>query len=114
MTNIDRINKRIKERKQRQQRIKTFLFTIITITMIVCLFVNHHNEQERNYHYNNTTTYYVSQGETLWSIAKQFSNNKQDIRKVIYEIELLSECNANLQIGQELTIPIYTVLQNTD
>ncbi|WP_299996563.1 LysM peptidoglycan-binding domain-containing protein [uncultured Clostridium sp.] len=49
-------------------------------------------------------TYYVSKGETLWSIAKN-QNSKLDIREVIY---LIRQDNDNmspeLSIGQEIVL----------
>lgn len=50
------------------------------------------------------TTYYVSKGETLWTIAKE-QNSDLDIRQIIY---LIRQDNNNmspeLEIGQEIIL----------
>ncbi len=57
-----------------------------------------------------TKTIYVSNGDTLWSIAsKEKEKNKyyeeKDIRDIIYEIKTLNQLeNSYLKVGQELII----------
>lgn len=68
-------------------------------------------EDNANYAYTETTTYYVEKGDVLWNIAQLYSDNRHDVRQVVYEIEQLSNCTANLQIGQKLTIPVYEVMK---
>ena len=59
---------------------------------------------------NNTKTYYaitVESGDTLWTIAQRFVDDRTDIRKLIYEISDINDLeSANLAIGQQLIIPI--------
>jgi LysM repeat protein len=50
-------------------------------------------------------TYIVQQGETLWSIAREFPH--EDIRKFIYEIEKVNKTTAYVKWGQVLKIPVY-------
>lgn len=52
------------------------------------------------------STYYVSEGETLWSIAKK-QNYNMDIRQVIHLIEKDNDINSVLQLGQELNLREY-------
>lgn len=55
---------------------------------------------------------YVSSGDTLWNIAQQQKNTNlyfedKDIRSIIDEIKYTNNLNtSNLEIGQELNIPI--------
>lgn len=50
------------------------------------------------------TTYYVSKGETLWSIAKD-QNSNLDIRQIIYLIRQdNNNMSAELEIGQEIVL----------
>lgn len=50
-------------------------------------------------------TYTISQNETLWSIAKQFTPDNKDIRQTIYEIEKLNNLdNATIYAGQTIQI----------
>ncbi len=59
------------------------------------------------YCYSATVTYYVQEGETLWSIADDFSISAHDIRKVVDEIQELSDCDSIIYVGQKLTVPLY-------
>ena len=56
-----------------------------------------------------TKAYYVitvESGDTLWSIASEYSNNRNDVRKLIYEISNLNELeSSDIYIGQQLLIP---------
>ena len=54
---------------------------------------------------------YVSNGDTLWSIASEEKNNNlyyenKDIRDIIYEIKQMNniENNSTLVVGQKITI----------
>ena len=55
---------------------------------------------------------YVSSGDTLWNIAQQQKNTNlyfedKDIRSIVDEIKYINKLDAsNLEIGQELNIPI--------
>ena len=50
----------------------------------------------------------VSQGETLWSIAKEYLPENRDIRDFILEIKSINDLNdAGIQAGQYITIPVY-------
>ena len=58
-----------------------------------------------------TKTIYVSNGDTLWSIARQEQENNvyyedKDIREIVYQIKKLNNLdnNSNLVIGQKLVI----------
>ena len=49
----------------------------------------------------------VHDGDTLWTLAKQYGPNDIDCRKVIYEIQKINNVSANtLQAGQFLSIPV--------
>lgn len=54
---------------------------------------------------------YVSNGETLWSIAKSQLNtnayySNKDVREIIRDIKTINELNSSvLQIGQKLIVP---------
>ncbi|MDD6919869.1 MAG: LysM peptidoglycan-binding domain-containing protein [Eubacteriales bacterium] len=50
----------------------------------------------------------VTDGETLWSIAEQYSNEDTDIREMIYEIKKINDINnSTIKNGIELKIPKY-------
>ncbi len=50
-------------------------------------------------------TYTVSNGETLWSIAKEYTPKNKDVRETIYEIKKINNItNSNLYQGQKIYI----------
>lgn len=57
-------------------------------------------------------TIYVSQGDTLWTIAskeqeKNHYYEDDDIRDIIYDIKKVNNLSrSNLEVGQELKIPV--------
>lgn len=60
------------------------------------------------YEYEDTVTYYVEQGDTLWKIARQYSDPKNhDVRRVIDIIEEINGCNANIYPDDALEIPVF-------
>lgn len=50
------------------------------------------------------TIYYVSKGETLWTIAKQQNFENKDLREIIHIIEKDNNIDGHLTIGQELKL----------
>ncbi|MBQ7317577.1 MAG: LysM peptidoglycan-binding domain-containing protein [Phascolarctobacterium sp.] len=62
-------------------------------------------------YYNQKVT--VHSGDTMWSIAHRWSDDKEDVREVMHRI-----CEANnlkskhIYPGQVLTIPVKAVTQN--
>lgn len=59
------------------------------------------------YEYSDTTTYWVESGDTLWKIAREYSTDNQDIRRVIDIIEELNDCTATIYPGDCLTVPVF-------
>lgn len=63
------------------------------------------------YEYEDTVTYFVEQGDTLWTIARQYSDPElHDVRRVIDMIEELNSCNATIYPGDALEIPVFSCL----
>ena len=52
------------------------------------------------------TTIVIAKGDTIWGIAKQFSNENDDIRNKISEIKEINNINSDIHIGQELKIRV--------
>lgn len=51
--------------------------------------------------------YTIAPGETLWSIAGEYTPNSKDIRETIYEIKKLNNMNnSNIYAGQTIQIKI--------
>lgn len=51
--------------------------------------------------------YTITPGETLWSIAGEYTPNSKDVRETIYEIKKLNNMTAsNIYAGQTIKIKI--------
>ena len=88
---------------------KRFTTTITTLAMIIFLIIILINTVTNKTKYAETyKTIYISEHETLWSIAEEYKKPNQDIRDYIYEIRKLNNMeSAAIYEGQELTIIIY-------
>lgn len=99
----------MKGKKNQRRRINYFklIRTLIILTIIIySIIIGINNLLNSNKEYTGEyTTYYVSKGETLWSIAKQQNFENKDIREVIYEIRQDNNgIDGNLTIGQEIKL----------
>ncbi len=62
-------------------------------------------------YYNQKIT--VSSGDTMWSIANQWSDEKEDVREVMHRIcQANNLTNKHIYPGQVLTIPVKAVVHN--
>lgn len=88
---------------------KKFIKSISTLAMIIFLIIILINTITNKPKYTETyKTIYISEHETLWSIAEEYKKPNQDIRDYIYEIRKLNNMeSAAIYEGQELTIIIY-------
>ena len=82
-----------------QKRIRTvaILSAIIGIAMLLC---GHGTKQSPEI----WEIYTVEQGETLWSISKQYAPKNSDIRDYIYLLQKKNGIGADLQAGQTIEI----------
>ncbi len=84
--------------------------SVIILGIIICvsLFINNisFSHTEKTY-----KTIYVSNGDTLWSIAKEEKDSNsyytnKDVRDIVKNIKGINKIsNSNLSIGQKLLIP---------
>lgn len=85
---------------------------VIVLVIIFCSTILIGELIPDKYEYQETLQYQVHNGDTLWSIAEQFSSNEHhDIRQVIYMIRDINSCSANIYPGQQLNIPVFKVLE---
>lgn len=93
----------------RIQNKKKFITTIGMLVMIIFLTIILVNTIVNKPEYKETyKTIYISEDETLWSIAEEYKKPDQDIRDYIYEIRKLNNMeSATIYEGQELTIIVY-------
>ena len=96
---------RIKNVKKFVRSILIVLGIILSLTLFISKSTLSHKEIEYK-------TIYVSEGDTLWNIAKsnQASNQhykNKDVRYIINDLMKINDLsNSNIHINQELLIPI--------
>ncbi|NLT96229.1 MAG: LysM peptidoglycan-binding domain-containing protein [Clostridia bacterium] len=49
----------------------------------------------------------VKTGDSLWTLADIYDNNKIDLRKLIYEIKEINNIGDTIYPGQVIKIPVY-------
>lgn len=97
------MNKR-KRRKHPKSCGLVIWFCLAIITIYAVAFSIHHDAHL--YDYEETVTIFVDKGDTLWSIARPFSEGR-DIRKVIDIIQQESDCGSTIYPGDVLHIPVF-------
>lgn len=86
------------------RRFVNILLLLITLLTLVIIIRNWMRNSVDYTYDGEYTTYYVSSGDRLWTIAEQYSNDK-DIRDVISAIKKDNNMsNSNIYVGQELLI----------
>lgn len=88
-------------------RFTVFLISVILFSSILTGLIFNLNTAEgaQNTEFNEI---YVKNGDTLWSIAKEYGPDNEDIRKVIYEISNVNKIdNDIIYTGQKILIPVY-------
>ena len=96
------------DRRLKRKRARVIFFSIILLLILVLAyqlikppFIDAHEPLE-------VVRTIVKKGDTLWDIADRYDNNKMDLRKYIYIIEIYNNLDtATLQPGQRLNIPVY-------
>lgn len=92
--------------RKRFMRSTGILLAIIIFTVIICTQGTVFSHKESKYKVK-----YISNGETLWNIAKQEQNinsyyNNKDIREIIESIKSTNNLEStNLNINQKIIIP---------
>lgn len=84
------------------------IFIILGIIVCISLFISSRSFSHTDTNYK---TVYVSNGDSLWSIAKEEKNSNsyyenKDIRDVVSSIKYVNKLgNSDLSVGQKLVIP---------
>lgn len=94
-----------KRRRRRKSPIMAFLWPIFLFFVLVIIGTTIHHDLHL-YDYSETVTVWVEKGDTLWSIARPYSEGR-DIRRVIDIIEKESDCGATIYPGDVLYIPVF-------
>lgn len=96
---------RIKNVKKIVRSILIILGIILALSLIIAKASYSHGEKQYK-------SIYVSQGDTLWNIAKDNQKNNvyykdKDVRYIINDLMKINNLsNSNIQINQELLIPV--------
>lgn len=97
------MNKR--KRRRRTSYPVCVLWSILAIITIYAVVFSIYHDAHL-YDYEETVTVFVDKGDTLWSIARPFSEGR-DIRKVIDIIQSESDCGSTIYPGDILYIPVF-------
>jgi len=87
-----------------------FILTMIIVILLITFILMFITGSSLSYSQVVYTSICVSQGDTLWNIAKDLKENNtnycnKEIREIIYEIKQLNNLNnSELKIGQELLV----------
>ena len=79
---------------------------VLSITILTLLIISIFNLVFANVEKSvSIEEYTVMCGDTLWSIAAEYKEDKQDIREYIYKLRKLNNLeDCSLQIGQDILI----------
>lgn len=101
MSNVRRF--RLRKEKQRMRRNRMLVLLTVVLTLL-CITAYAWGDAK-------SVTYQevvVSAGDTLWSIAGEYTDMSQDVRKTIREIKRINEGAENtLYPGDVLLVPIF-------
>lgn len=94
--------------RRRRRRGGTIAIVLILVALIG--LVGYTTQQRASaYDYTDEGRWIVQSGDTLWTIAGEYSDNRHDIRKVIHIIR--TECNDNISAeiypGQCIYVPLF-------
>ena len=92
--------------------VKKFIRSILIIMGIILCLTLFINKASLSHGETEYKTIYVSEGDTLWNIAKSNQRNNQyyknkDVRYIINDIMKINKLNnSEININQELLIPV--------
>jgi len=88
----------------------TLIFVFLLSTSMIAFATLENNDAPEKLT-EQTITYTVQSGDTLWSIAADFNkehyDQEEDVRKIIYDIRKHNALSGNtIYAGQELELPV--------
>ena len=97
--------KRARRKKKKNRRTVRCLALITILALIIGAALSTAANANK---FSETDTVYITNGDTLWSIAKDCNTENRDIRSVMDDIMKLNGMHsAKLVIGERLIIPVY-------
>lgn len=92
-----------------KNKLRFSIFIFILFFSLLSLGMMMYN-QVSGYDIPQYDSYLVHKGDTLWSIAKDLTGERMDVREAIYDITTLNEISSSGHIypGQKLILPNYS------
>ena len=84
------------------QFLAAFFIFVLTISAL-CYTMTLKGKAETTQKYE---TVYVEKGDTIWSIARRYAGEKQDVRELVTEIQEINKVQGNIYPAQRLKIPL--------
>ncbi len=97
----------LRKHMRKTTKIQGRWFLVLTFVLILCLGTIVSGAQKRKtgaIHYESVA---IHAGDTLWSIARHYKAEKDDIERMIVEImEINGMCSENIRSGERLIVPV--------
>lgn len=94
-------------RRKRAGAIRVIVYGLVLVAL-TALLVNVHNSKREAYEYTDQGQWIVAQGDTLWSIASEYSDNRHDTREVVHIIrEINGGISPTIYPGQTIWVPLF-------
>ena len=85
--------------------VRFFISICIVVGLIVGIIIASLNQAQAET-YNSYKEIEIEEGDTLWEIAAEHTDNNKDIREVIYDICKLNDIKAgNIAAGDKIVVP---------
>lgn len=111
MNNRENMRSHREGRVRRKYRVKSPVRFIVFLVIAVCMlagglgFATGTNVSTASV-LEDYPTYTVGYGDTLWSIANEYKDDRTDVRKAVYVISQLNDLHAeDIHPGDQLIIP---------
>lgn len=78
-----------------------FILIIVSI-LIMWIYILEDDREEQN-----KVVYTVKEGDTLYSIAKEFKPKEMDVREYVHKIRELNDINPIISVGEDIIILKY-------
>lgn len=98
---------------QSTKKVFSGVLILCGVLFVIVIIHIHTADRKAAYEYTETAIYYVEKGDTLWNIALQYSDNRHDVREVIYLIryELNDNISPTIHEYQAITVPIFDCMK---
>lgn len=87
---------------------KITILILLVLGIVFCSTVYAQTKEEISLENNNDyIIVYIESGDTIWSLAKEYTNNHKDIRETVHTIGIINNLESwKVYPGQSIKIPI--------